>query len=106
MERIAILIGSSPTSAGARRAVDLAASLAERGHPVTVALVEDGVLAAVAGSPVALPAGRFESVLALEDDLALRGFAGAPLVPGCRRCTYGDLVDLMMEQVDRTLGVF
>ena len=105
MEKIAILVASSPTSALAQRAFNLAETLASQGHQVTLGLLEDAVIAGTGGVP-GVPAHKCASVMVLADDLALRGFEPDSLLPGCRGCSYGDLVDLMMEHVDRTLGVF
>lgn len=105
MERIAILVASSPSSASARRAFSLAENLAEQGHRVTLGLLEDAVLAST-GEELGLPVRACESIMVLTDDLYLRGFGHDSLVPACHACTYGDVVDLMMERADRTLGVF
>ena len=105
MERIAIMVATSPTSAPARRAFNLAETLVSQGHQVTLGLLEDAVIAGVSGVP-GLPEHPRVSVMVLADDLALRGFELDSLIPGYRSCGYGDLVDLMMEQADRTLGVF
>lgn len=105
MERIAILVASSPTSDAARRAFHLARTLAAGGNQVTLGLLEDAVHAGTGGAP-GLPVGDGAAVLVLAPDLALRGYDPGALLPGCRACNYGDLVDLMMEQSDRTLGVF
>lgn len=105
MERIAVLIGSSPTSASAGRAFQLIRDLAAQGHTITLGLLEDGVLAA-AGTLPGVPLEACTAVQVLAGDLALRGVAAESLRSGCRTCDYGDLVDLVMEQSDRTLGVF
>lgn len=105
MERIAVLVASSPTAPSARRAFDLVRTLAAQGHTVSLGLLEDGVLAGTGNLP-AVPLKSCTAVLVLQEDLALRGFAADALPDSCRACSYGDLVHLMMEQSDRTLGVF
>ncbi|HEY3366120.1 MAG TPA: DsrH/TusB family sulfur metabolism protein [Symbiobacteriaceae bacterium] len=105
MERIAVLVASSPTSASAERAFQLIRDLSAQGHAVTLGLLEDGVLAAAGGLPE-VPLAACAAVKVLAGDLALRGMAAGSLRPGCQPCEYGDLVDLLMEQSDRTLGVF
>ncbi len=46
MERIAVLIASSPTSPSAGRAFQLIRDLSAQGHSVTLCLLEDGIYAA------------------------------------------------------------
>ncbi len=104
MERIAMLVAGSPNSGSTRRAFHLAETLAAQGHTVTLGLLEDGVLAGVSDRS-GLPVGACQAILVLADDLELRGFGAGSLRPGCQTCDYGDLVDLMMERTDRTLGV-
>lgn len=105
MERIAILVASSPTTAQGRRAFQLAQSLSQSGHQITLGLLEDAVLAGTHAN-LGLPAAACTAVLVLTADLARRGFDPGSLIPGCQTCSHGDLVDLMMEQADRTLGLF
>ena len=105
MKRIAVLVSSSPTSDNARRAFTLAADLAEEGHKVTLALLEDATLAGTTAD-LGLPVGKCESILVLTSDLRLRGFDETSLIPGCAGGTYGDLVTLIMEGSDQALGAF
>lgn len=105
MEHIAVLVASSPTSPSARRGFDLVRELAAGGHRVSLGLLEDGVLAATGRVP-GVPLAECAEVLVLDRDLALRGLGGAELAPGCRRCDYGAVVQLMMAEADRTLGMF
>ena len=105
MKRIAVLVCSSPTSEGARRAFSLASDLTEQGHGVTLALLEDATLAATAAG-LGLPVGKCERILVLTSDLKLRGFDEMSLIPGCAGGTYGDLVTLIMEGSDQVLGAF
>jgi len=100
MERIAVLVASSPTSASAQRAFELARRLVDLGHQVTLGLMENAVLAATG------PLGAGVKVMVLAPDLALRGQGADSVHAGCQVCEYGDLVDLLMEQSDRSLGVF
>lgn len=105
MERIAILVASSPASPSAQEAFGLVRSLAALGHPISLGLLEDSVLAATStrlGAPLDLCA----SVLVNGRDLSLRGFGPESLLSPARVSTDGEIVDLMMEQTDRTLGVF
>ena len=105
MKRIAVLVCSSPTSEGARRAFALASDLTEQGHRVTLALLEDATLAATAAG-LGLSAEKYERVLVITGDLRLRGFDEASLIPGCASGTYGDLVTMIMEGSDQVLGAF
>lgn len=105
MEHIAILVASSPTTSHGRRALDLAQSLSGAGHQVTLALLEDAVLAGTHAN-LGLPVASCASVLVLGNDLARRGFGPGSLLTGCQTCTYDNLVDLMLEKADRTLGLF
>ncbi|HYG56496.1 MAG TPA: DsrH/TusB family sulfur metabolism protein [Symbiobacteriaceae bacterium] len=105
MERIAVLIASSPTSPSAGRAFQLIRDLSAEGHSVTLCLLEDGVYAAGARAS-AYPLDRCAAVLVLEGDLDLRGVRRDALHESCRPCSYAGMVDVMMEQADRTLGAF
>lgn len=105
MQRIAILVSSSPTSAQGRRAFRLAAAMADRGHRVALGLLEDATLAG-GHAGLGLPIQACDAVLVLSDDLRLRGYEAGDLIPGCTGCTYGELVDLIMEGADQVLGVF
>lgn len=105
IERIAVLVGSSPTSTAARRAFQLIRDLSQLGHQVTLGLLEDGVLSA-AGNLPEVPLNACAAVKVLASDAALRGLPAEALSPRCQLCEYGDLVELLMEESDRTLGVF
>lgn len=105
MERVAILVASSPTSPSAREAFELVRSLTALGHPVSLGLFEDSVVAATS-SKVGAPLALCASVLVNGRDLSLRGFGPESLLPSARVSTDGDFIDLMMEHSDRTLGVF
>ncbi len=105
MERIAVLIASSPTSPSASRAFQLIRDLSAQGHSVTLCLLEDGIYAAGVRAS-AYPLDRCAAVFALDADLDLRGIRQDALHESCRPRNYTNLVDLIMEQVDRTLGAF
>jgi intracellular sulfur oxidation DsrE/DsrF family protein len=79
---------------------DTAAELRQRGRPVTVFLVQNGVLATRAGargSHVARLAGAGVSVLADEFSLAERGIEADELAAGARPCGIDALVDLLVQ---------
>ncbi|MFZ5822815.1 MAG: DsrE family protein [Bacillota bacterium] len=105
MERIAILVASSPTSTSAQEAFALVRSLAALGHRVSLVLLEDAAVAATSPN-LGVPLDLCASVLVNGSDLTLRGFGPDSLLTPARVSTYGEIVDLMMEQTDRTLGVF
>lgn len=104
MERIAVLVASSPASPSATRAFQLVRDLTAAGHAVTLCLLEDGVYGARSGSPA--PLEQCAGVLAVADDLALRGLAAEALHPSCRPGSYAEVVDLLMTGSDRSLGAF
>ncbi len=105
MERIAVLVASSPASPSARGAFQIIRNLTAEGHAVTLGLLEDGVLGATGHMPE-VPLADCVSVLVLATDLTLRGYSAESLHPDCQLCNYGDIVDLMMVNSDRTLGTF
>ena len=79
---------------------DTAAELRQRGRPVTVFLVQNGVLATRAGargSHVARLAGAGVRVLADEFSLAERGIETDELAAGTRPCSIDALVDLLVQ---------
>lgn len=102
MERISVLVTSSPGTAAAQRAFQLVRNLTDRGVQVSLCLLEDGVYAATGAAPFDACA----SVLALAPDLDLRGIGETDLNPACRPVSYGDVIDLVMTGSDRTLGTF
>ena len=103
MQSILLLVGSTPESEAARRAFSLATALLRAGHRVSLALLEDAVRGALPGR--SLPAGELGGV-ALSDDLAMRGWGQAPLRPGFSACSYEDLVDLLVAEGTKVMGVF
>ena len=103
MESILILVNSAPSSSNVCEAFDLAVRLRQQGYLVSVFLIQDAVLAAVEGSL----AGRLAPDIdcyALDEDLALRGFAAQQLAPGVRAAGYSALVELMLERHDKVIG--
>lgn len=105
MERIAVLVASSPSTPAAQRAFQLVRDLAAKGHRVTLGLLEDAVLGGT-GTVPGVPLEQCAAVMVLADDLSLRGVDPARLDRGCSRCTYGDLIDQIMAKSDRVLGAF
>ncbi|MGI9861949.1 DsrH/TusB family sulfur metabolism protein [Moorella naiadis] len=106
--RLLILLGSAPDTVNARRAFNLAQHCAAAGDNVTVAMVQNGVLAGLkrpAGQDIFVGENNIEG-LALDEDLELRGFTDEYLAPGVKSCSYEELVDRMMEQSGRVWGVF
>jgi sulfur transfer complex TusBCD TusB component (DsrH family) len=85
----------------------LVADLATRGVPVTLFLVQNGVLAARQGArtgPFATLAGT-PGVTVLADTFALqeRGIPDATLVPGVRTADMDTLVDLLMADGQKAI---
>jgi len=79
---------------------DTATELRQRGRPVTVFLVQNGVLAPRAGARGARAAGLAETgvtVLADQFSLAERGIEPADLTAGVHPCDIGRLVDLLVQ---------
>ena len=80
--------------------MDTAAALRQRGRPVTVFLVQNGVLATRAGARgahVARLAGAGVSVLADDFSLAERGIEADELDADARPCGIEALVDLLVQ---------
>lgn len=105
MERIAVLVASSPATPAAQRAFQLVRDLAAHGHQITLGLLEDGVLAST-GRLTEVPLAESTAVMVLADDMALRGLGATDLYPGCRACTYGEIIEEVMAKSDRVLGAF
>ncbi len=103
MEPILLLVNSAPSSSNAQRAWQTARMLREQGHPVTVFLMQDGVLAGLEGeTPLSkLPPDIRCHVLG--EDLALRGFAPSDLGAHVEMADYAELVDLL-DQHPRVIG--
>jgi sulfur relay (sulfurtransferase) complex TusBCD TusD component (DsrE family) len=80
---------------------DTATALRQRGHQVTIFLVQNGVLAArqrARGSP--LPGLAQAGVQLLADDFSLRerGIAASQLIPGIREACIDALTDLIVQE--------
>ena len=79
---------------------DTAAALRRRGRPVTVFLVQNGVLATRAGARGSkLGTLTAEGVDVLADDFSLRerGIEARELTPGVRETSIDALVDLLIQ---------
>ncbi|MEW5817809.1 MAG: DsrH/TusB family sulfur metabolism protein [Spirochaetota bacterium] len=107
MKSILMMISSSPGSPNARTALELADNLRHKGNEVALYLLQDGVFHAVSGDKV------MERMVAekiccycLEEDLVMRGFRKLNLIPQAKVSSYEELVDLMMEKYDSTIGIF
>lgn len=105
MERIAVLVTSSPDTPAAGRAFQLVRDLAAQGHQVTLGLLEDAVVGGTGRLPQ-VPLQQSAAVMVLAEDLTLRGIDQAQLHPVCRACTYSELIDQVMMKSDRALGAF
>lgn len=112
MLKTLLLITSAPESAEARRALALAKSLTAQGRAVTVALLQDAVLAALDQSATAAAVAvrdllaREVPVHVSEQDLTLRGYPPVSLHSGAVAADDHRLVDLMLADGTRTLGCF
>lgn len=107
-----LLVTSPPGSPEARRAMELAKTLHAQGQVVSVALLQDAVLASLNqnATPAAaavrdLLAGKVPVYVA-EYDLSLRGFSSANVTPGAHLADDRRLVDLMLAEGTRPLGCF
>lgn len=107
-----IVLRSGPGTPQASGALRLAQSLAEQSGGVTVALLQDAVLAALGDG--ALPAqGQLRAAICtgvrcvyLAEDLALRGFGPDHTLEGCEPTGYPGLVDLLLADGARVVGAF
>ena len=117
MEPILLLVNSAPSSPNLKRAFGSALALKEQGHPVSMFLLQDAVLAGLREEGLdrsqpnssgahphaaqALNAGV--SLYSLVEDLALRGYAASNLWDGIQAGDYGQLVDLF-DRHTRVIG--
>lgn len=109
MESILLLVNSAPSNPNLDRAFESALALKAQGHPVSMFLLQDAVLAGLKGdgaggapsSSQALSAGI--TIYALNEDLAMRGFTASKLRDGIQLGDYGQLVDLF-DQHTRVIG--
>lgn len=107
-----VVLCSGPGTPEAERALALALSLHGPSAAVTVALIQDAVLAACGDG--ALPAHRrLREALAsgvrcayLAEDLALRGYGPGGALAGCEPTDYAGLVDLLLADGARVAGAF
>ena len=85
---------------------DTAAALRERGRPVTVFLVQNGVLAARAGARGSqIPRLAGAGVVVLADDFSLqeRGIEPGEMTAGVRATSIDTLVDLVVQPATKTI---
>ena len=106
MNSILIWINSAPTSPNLCSGFQLAQQMRAQGRTVSIFLAQDAVLASIRGNqnaPVisALQAGM--TMYALNEDLALRGFALDTLRDGVRVADFAQVVELF-EQHDQVIG--
>lgn len=108
METYLFLIRSGPRSPQVNTTYNSIKHLSQAGHPVSVFLLQDGVLTGL-DSPWANAARAMAShatFRVLAEDLALRGFCEHDLGQGVKAAGYAELVEAMMEGHDRVLGAF
>ncbi|MEW6404314.1 MAG: DsrH/TusB family sulfur metabolism protein [Chloroflexota bacterium] len=103
MKSILMLVNSTPSSANAQRTWQLARTLHEQGHSVTLFLIQDGVLAALNGETALRGLPRGIGCYVLGEDLALRGFTPLKLREQFQVADYAQLVDLF-DQHTRVIG--
>ena len=103
MEPILMLINSAPSSPNASRAWQTARTLHEQGHPVTLFLIQDGVLAALNGEAALGDLPSDIGCYVLGEDLALRGFTPLKLREQVQVADCARLVDLF-DQHTRVIG--
>lgn len=104
MDSILLLVNSAPSTANAQRAWQMAHTLHGQGYPVTLFLIQDGVLAAGPGAAALRELPRDIVCYALAEDLRLRGLVSD--VPSrIREAGYAQLVDLFGENA-RVIGAF
>lgn len=107
-----LVLRSAPGGRDAERALGLAQTWLGQHGAVAVALIQDGVLAALGVGD--LPAQRRlrEVVRAgarcvyLAEDLARRGFGPDDALPGCEPTDFAGLVDLLLADGTRVVGAF
>jgi sulfur relay protein TusB/DsrH len=108
MESYVFLMRSGPRSPQVNTVINSIKYLSRTGHPVSVFLLQAGVLAGL-DAPWAnatraqLPGVSFR---VLGEDLALRGLCEHELGTGVKVTGYPELVTAIMEESDRVLGAF
>src|SRR5574341_1061194 len=108
MESYLFLMRSGPRSPQVNTVFSSIKHLSQAGHPVSVFLMQDGVLAGL-DSPWANATRAMASRVTfrvLAEDLSLRGFCEHDLAQGVKAADYAELVEAMMESHDRVLGAF
>jgi len=112
LDRTLFVITSSPGSPEALRALAIACTRDHQAHDTSLVLLQDAVQAAVrhnqtpAAQVVSRLAAQSVAVYVAQHDLALRGISTDDLAPGAMVVDDRRLVDLMMADGTRTLGVF
>lgn len=107
-----MVLRSAPGTAEATSALMLATELQTQGRRVSLALLQDAVLAGLAVSQLA-SAQQVRALLAdgaacyvLTDDLTMRGFQPRDLATSCTTIDDGALVDLLLADDTRVSGAF
>ena len=101
-----ILISSPPNNPKALSALRLTQALRGEGRSISLCLLQDGVLLALARQTM----GRISAltseikVYALGEDLKMRGFGRQEALPRVHLIEYDRLVDLMVDH--RVMGAF
>lgn len=103
MKSVLLLVNSGPWTANAQRAWQMAYALHGQGYPVTLFLIQDGVLAARQSEPALRNLPPEIVCYALMEDLELRGFAAPDLRAHIQMADYAQLIDLM-EENPRVIG--
>lgn len=112
MNEHVLVLRSGPDRPGAERALGFARTWLAQHETVAVALIQDGVLAALATGE--LPAqqqlraairGGARCVY-LAEELARRGFASEDALAGCEPIDYDGLVDVLLADNARVTGAF
>lgn len=108
MESYVFLMRSGPRSPQVNTVINSIKRLSKAGHPMSVFLLQDGVLAGL-DAPWAnatraqIPCVSFR---VLDQDLTLRGLCEHDLGTGVKVTGYPELVTAIMEESDRVLGTF
>lgn len=112
MEPLVVLVKSGPESAAASEALGLVAALLAERRAVSIFLVQDAVLCALAGGNteghrlLREAASSGAPVHCLDEDLAMRGFSREDLILEAQPAGYGELVDLLADGAGRTIGAY
>jgi sulfur transfer complex TusBCD TusB component (DsrH family) len=107
-----VVVAQSGPGAAAGDALRLSGVMQATGRPLTLVLLQDATLCAVAASHQ--PAARRlrelvasgATVQVLEEDLAMRGYGREALAPGCRPVTYDAVVDTLLADGQTVAGAF